>query len=201
MCERQRNEDLTKQKRRNEELIAFALLVCLLFPLLRPNLSNVDHQYRRLPNYLGTDLFLHPRIDHHISALDTLRPTLEPPMCTLRNDDLDLFPLLHLHSLLHEFLDLPSFLPLRHIGRLVDTLRFLHGLFELLRSLELLACLRLRHLLDRPGVQSAHLGTEGGDGLLGDRDVGLVVLLLVVEEPGGQAVLGIEGVAVKAVVD
>ena len=150
---------------------------------------------------LQTNLLPHSRVDHDIAAFNALRTTLEAFVYALGHYHLDFFPFLRLHAPLHELLDLFCLLPLRHIGRFVNALRLLHRSLELLGGFELLARLCLCDLLDRPRVEGTHLGAEGGDSLLGDWDIGLVMLLFIVQEPGRKAVLSVKRVAIEAVVD
>jgi len=82
-----------------------------------------------------------------------------------------------------------------------NTISLLESLLHPDRSPPLLPSLRLGDLPDRPRVESSLLGLESLDGLLGDGDVRLVVLGLVVEEPVRKIVLGVEGVSSETVVD
>lgn len=148
-----------------------------------------------------TYLFLHSRVDHHIAALHALWSALHTSVRALRYDDLDLVRLLRGHALPHQLLDLGRLRAFRHVRSLDDTLGLLHRLVQLLHGLHLLARFCFSYLLDRTGVEGAQLRSEGRDRFLRDREVGLVVFGLVVEEPCRQAVFRVQRVSIEAFVD
>lgn len=132
----------------------------------------------------GIHLFLHPRVNHLVTALDTFWPALQSPVGPLCDDNLDvLLGFTVRHALFHELLDLLRLCTFRQVRSILNTLSLLHRLLQSLCGLELLTSLRLGNFLDWASVQSTLAGSEGGYRLLRYGYVGFVVFALVVEEP------------------
>lgn len=160
-----------------------SLLCGLLDPLQRPHL---------LP---------HPSINNLVFTLDTSRSSLNTLVRTLGNDNLLLLQLVLAMRLAHDLSDLSSLLGVVQVFRLHHTVGLLLGLFNTLNRLELLTSLGLGNLLDGSSVQSSLSFFERGNSFFGDRDVGLVELGFIVQEPGRETVFVESGESVETVVD
>jgi hypothetical protein len=164
-------------------------------------------------------------VEHLVATLDAFRPTLDTLVLAATDNDSHRLTLVLGETLAHNLGDLAGLLPLGDVlvaagesdemsgreergtnaelerDRLDDAVGLLKRLLEPRRRTSLLPRLGLGNLADWPSVESPLLGLEGFDSFLGDRDVGLVVLGLVVEEPRGKIVLGVEGVPAETVID
>lgn len=143
----------------------------------------------------------HPRVDNLVTTLDTLGSSLDSLVDTLGDDDGDLLLLWLARGLAQQLHHLRRLVPLVHIGSIRQTIHLSLGLFHPHRGLHLFPRLGLGDLFDRSSVQGPLLCPERLDGLFGYGQVGLVVLALVVQEPGGQAVLVVKVVLVEPVID
>lgn len=131
---------------------------------------------------------------------DTLGTALDTPVGTTGDNVLCLLLLLARSSAAEKLGDLASLLAVVEVLRLHDTVGLPLGTLETGVRLDLFTPLGLGHLLDRAGVESTLALLESSDGLLGDGDVGAVVLGLLVKEPRGKTILVLVA-TVEALVD
>lgn len=121
-------------------------------------------------------------------------------MSTLRDYQLDLSFLALRSAFPHELLDLLSFFPFRHVRCCVHAFSLLHSLFKALGSSQFLPTFGFCDFLDRARIKRSLTRPQGSNGLLRDRDIGLVMLRLIVEEPGWEAILGVKRIAIESII-
>lgn len=149
---------------------------------------------------MGPYLFFHPRIYHGVTTFDTFWPSFDALVSTFCDYQLDLFFLALRCAFPHELLDLLSLFPFGHVRCCVHAFSFLHSLFKSLGGSQLLSTLGFCDFLDRAGIKCTLTRPQDSNGLLGDRDIGLVMLCLIIEKPRRETILVVERVAIESII-
>ena len=149
---------------------------------------------------MGPYLFSHPSIYHGVTTFDTFWPSFDALVSTLCDYQLDLSFLALCCAFPHELLDLLCLFPFRHVRCCVHALSFLHSLFKSLGGSQLLSTLGFCDFLDRAGIKCALTRPQDSNGLLRDRDIGLVMLGLIIEKPGREAIPVVKRIAIESVI-
>jgi hypothetical protein len=145
-------------------------------------------------------LFSHPSIYHGVTTFDTFGPSFDALVSALCNYQLDLSLLALRIAFPHELLDLLSFFPFRHVRCCVHAFSLLHSLFKALGGSQFLPTLGFCDFLDWARIKCSLTRPQGSNGLLRNRDIGLVMLCLIVEEPGREVILGVKRIAIEPII-